>query len=171
VAEFASSFRASYRLHPDKRTFERLRRRLVLEGFEGASLCLRGRQGKWRSGSTTMDEVMTAAPRGLKIPETARLGPWGFFLLRQPLAPHAQAATRKSGSARPQGTGAILDVHPDELHPWLKCDFALGRLIATTAWKRRQRSHSLCVGLYASSRSISTITPSSLIRPVACFSA
>jgi hypothetical protein len=56
--EFASSFLQTYRLHPDKGTLERLQRRLVLEGFEGASLCLRPDGKEVAVWFTTMDEVI-----------------------------------------------------------------------------------------------------------------
>jgi hypothetical protein len=133
--EFVSSFLQAYRLHPHNGTFERLQRRLVLEGFEGGGLCVRPDGKEVAVWFTTMDEVIDCrTEKGLKIPETARLGRLGIFPPASASRPaRAHAARRKTRSARPDKEGGrFFDVHSKiELHPWLKCDFALGPAYST----------------------------------------
>jgi hypothetical protein len=104
--EWVHTFLQTYRLHPEKGSFERLQRRAVLEDLEGNSMCLRSDGKEVAVWATTMDETIDCrTEQGLKIPESGRLGRLGVF---------SQEGDR------------FFDVHSKiELHPWLRCDFLI----------------------------------------------
>lgn len=80
--EFESSFLQTYRLHPDRGTYEELERReLVHKGFLGNSLCLRADGKEVAIWSTTMNEVVRRRTKKdcMYSGETARLGRLDIF--------------------------------------------------------------------------------------------
>jgi hypothetical protein len=104
--EWVNTYLQTYRLHPEKGSFERLQRRAVLEDLEGHSMCLRSDGQEVAVWATTMDETIDCrTEQGLKMPESARLGRLGVF---------SHEGDR------------LFDVHSKiELHPWLRCDFLI----------------------------------------------
>jgi hypothetical protein len=104
--EWVHTFLQTYRLHPEKGSFERLQRRAVLEDLEGCSMCLRSDGKEVAVWATTMDQTIDCrTEQGLKIPESTRLGRLGVF--------------SRQGDR-------FFDVHSTiELHPWRRCDFLI----------------------------------------------
>jgi hypothetical protein len=108
--QWVSTFLQTYRLHPEKGSFERLQRRVLIEALEGLvgnSMCLRPDDKEVAVWATTMDEVIDCRTKqGLKMPESARLGRLGVF---------SEAGDR------------FFNVQSKiELHPWVRCDFMIG---------------------------------------------
>jgi hypothetical protein len=109
---FVNSFLQTYRLDLEGNRFERLQRRLVLEGFEGNGLCLSDDGTRIAGWFTTVDETVDCrTEEGMKMPEMGRLGRLGALSPTQ---------------------DRFIDVHTKiELHPWLKCDFEIQSAYST----------------------------------------
>jgi hypothetical protein len=127
--EFVSSFLQTYRLHPEKGSFERLQRRAVLEGLDGNSLCLRPDGREVAVWATAMDEVIDCrTEQNFQMPETVRLGRLGVFSPEGDRFFDVDSKVelyRVEGRRNPQPAGSEAKA-ADAAEPkllWAKCDF------------------------------------------------